>query len=379
MLYVGVDVHKKVCNACIENGEGRVVEEPVFSNDSRGVEVLLEALRGGEAKAVLESTGNLWLRLYVCLEAAGVEVVLANPMKTKAIAQARLKNDKVDARTLADLLRADLVAPCYVPPAEVRELRSLVRHRMNLVRDRTRVKNRIHALLDKYEVKRCPSTDVFGKAGTQWLNETVANNKLLTAVDRLILEAELRHIESLSNLIDEADVSTAKVAKESSDVKLLMSIPGVDYYTALLFTSEVGDIRRFPSAGNLASWLGLTPRVHQSGNVTHSGRITKQGSPRVRWALVQAAHIAVRWDEHRAKQYTRIAQRRGEGKAIVAIAREIATAAYHMLTRKESYRFNAHNSSVNRKLRKMERTANKHVERYIVWGSTDTEPPIETA
>ena len=131
--------------------------------------------------------------------------MLANPKKTRAIAEARLKNDKVDARTLADLLRADLVAPSYVPPKEIRELRNLIRHRMNLVRDRTRLKNRVHALLDKYEL-RFSGTDLFGKAGTEWLR-TIKEE--LSRVDRLTLEANLRQIELLNQLVDEADLRIA--------------------------------------------------------------------------------------------------------------------------------------------------------------------------
>ncbi|MGB3459304.1 MAG: transposase [Halobacteriota archaeon] len=124
MWYIGIDVHKKMCNACIKDLEGNIQKELEFPNKSTGTDKLLEAIEGREAKAVIESTGNMWLRLYLGLEEAGVEVVLANPKKTKAIAEAKLENDKVDARTLADLLRAKLIAHCYVPPESVRELRS---------------------------------------------------------------------------------------------------------------------------------------------------------------------------------------------------------------------------------------------------------------
>ncbi len=243
-----------------------------------------------------------------------------------------------------------MVAPCYVPPNEIREVRNLIRHRMNLVRDRTMVKNRIHSLLDKYEFKFV-GTDMFGMAGMDWLKSIAIE---LSRIDRLVLEAELRHIEALNTLIEDAEASIAKEAKESDDVKLLMSIPGVDYYTAMLFTSEIGDVSRFSSANKLASWLGLTPRVHQSGSASYSGRITKQGSPRVRWSLVQSAHVAVKYNDHFSSQYHRILKRRGEGKAIVAIAREIAIAAYHMLTRREAYRFSSR-AFVNGKLKRLKR------------------------
>lgn len=256
----------------------------------------------------------------------------------------------MDARTLADLLRADLVAPCYVPPKEIRELRSLIRHRTNLTRDLTRVKNLIHSLLDKYELKGFDGKDLFGKEGMKWLR-TIAHK--LSWVDGLTLEAELRQVELLNQLIEEVNLRIALEAVDSEDVKLPMTIPGVDYYTALLFISEVGDISRFPSASKLVSWLGITPRVQQSGEKSYNGRITKEGSPRLRWALVQAAHVAVR-DNHMAEKYNRIERRRGGGKAIVAVAREIAVAMYYMLIRREPYWFSGE-AFVNRKLKKLGR------------------------
>lgn len=350
MWYIGIDVHKKLCNACIKDRDGNVLDELPFPNKSQGIDKLLEAIDGRDAKAAIESTSNLWLRVYLCLEEAGVEVVLANPKKTRAIAEARLKSDKMDAATLADLLRADLVAPCYVPPADVRELRSLIRHRMTLVRDRTMVKNRVHSLLAKYELEGFSGTDIFGKGGMEWLRGIMND---LSEVDRLFLDSSLREVELLNQLLEEAELRIAKESIESDDVKLLMSIPGVDYYIALLFTSEIGDINRFGSSSKLVSWLGLAPRVRQSGGTSKHGRITKEGSPRVRWALVQAAHSAVRWDWHFSEKYHRIKKRRGKGKAIVAVAREMAVAMYHMLSRKEVYRFSSE-AFASRKYKRLE-------------------------
>jgi len=197
MWYIGIDVHKKMCNACIKDKEGNIQKELEFPNKSTGTDKLLEAIEGREAKAVIESTGNMWLRLYLGLEEAGVDVVLANPKKTKAIAEAKLKNDKVDARTLADLLRAKLIAQCYVPPESVRALRGLVRHRINITKDMTRVKNRIHAILDKYELE-FTATDMFGKAGMAWLRGITSK---LTELDQFVFDAELRHVETLKGLI----------------------------------------------------------------------------------------------------------------------------------------------------------------------------------
>ena len=152
MNSIGIDVGKKICRASIKDQHGRILHELSFSNDTAGIGSLLSAAsRYGRARAVVESTGNMWMRIHDTLEDHGVETVLANPIKTKVIAQARIKNDRLDARILADLLRGNLVYESYVPSKEWREKRSLVRHRVSLVKARTALRNKVHALLDKYE------------------------------------------------------------------------------------------------------------------------------------------------------------------------------------------------------------------------------------
>ncbi len=351
MIYIGIDVHKKFCVACIKDRDGDVLAQLKFLNKSRGMDKLLEEIGGKPAKAVVESTGNHWIRLYEKLEEAGVEVVLSNPSKTKAIAEARLKNDKVDASTLADLLRANLVARCYVPPSAIRELREILRVRMNLVRDRTRVKNRVHALLARYEVPKFEGAVIFGKGGMKWLRSLE-----LTSTDSFVLKTYTNQIEYLNGLIHDLEKTIAQVAVDDEDCQLLMTIPGISFYTAMMFSSEVGDIERFPSSNNLVSWLGLAPRVRQSGNTLHHGHITKMGSPRVRSVLVQAAHTAVRHSDHFRTKYERIGARRGKPKAIVAVARELAVACFHMLKKKEPYKF-MDMGLVRRKYKRMERVA----------------------
>jgi len=351
MIYIGIDVHKKFCVACIKDKEGTVLAQLKFLNKSRGMDKLLEIVDGRPAKAVVESTGNLWLRLFNTLEEAGVEVILSNPSKTKAIAEARLKNDKIDASILADLLRANLVAQCYVPPSSVRELREILRVRMNLVKDRTRVKNRVHALLDRYEPPKFEGTDVFGKGGMNWLRGLE-----LTPTDSFVLNTYTNQIEFLNGLVQDLERAIAQVAVDDDDCQILMTIPGISFYTAMMVSSEIGDIERFPSSSKLVSWLGLAPRVRQSANTLHHGNITKMGSPRVRAVLVQAAQTAVRYDDHFRIKYERIGARRGKGKAIVAVARELAVACFHMLKRREPYKF-MDIGLVRRKYKNMERIA----------------------
>ncbi len=160
-------MHKKRCQACLKDEKGRLVQELSIPNDTEGVEQLGRLLQAyGEARIALESTGNLWTRVYDILNQHGFKVILANPYKSRIIAEAKIKNDKMDARVLADLVRADLIAESYVPDTETREQRALLRHRRSLVEDTTAVKNRIHNQLDKYDLKP-EYGDLFGKQGRE--------------------------------------------------------------------------------------------------------------------------------------------------------------------------------------------------------------------
>ena len=281
----------------------------------------------------MESTSTLWMKLYDALEEEGIPVVLANPYKTRVIAESKIKNDKVDAAILADLLRAGLVASSYVAEKEVRELKELIRYRHTIKGQTTAIKNRIHSILNKHDMT-FEGTDLFGKKGKAWLKTIIPQ---LKKVDAFVLKEELAHLDHFSETLDKIESDLAREAVEREDVHLLMSITGVDFFTALLFLCEVGDISRFPSASHLSSWVGLVPRVHQSGDTLYHGRITKQGNRLVRWALVQAAHASVRWDPGMASFYNRIAARKGKKKAIVAVARKLSVIIYHMLKKHERY------------------------------------------
>lgn len=255
-------------------------------------------------------------------------------------------------RTLAHLLRADLVAASYVPNKETRARRSLLRHRANLVKTRTEIKNRIHNLLDKYDLKS-DFSDIFGKQGLEWLQ-----GLQLPPIDRTILNSDLALLDSLETQIQNMNIEIAKLACNQEDAKLLMTMPGIDYYSAMIISSEIGDVKRFSTAEKLASWAGLAPSIHQSGSQTKRGHITKQGSRMLRWILVQSAQISHRCDPRFQHMYQRIAARRGNNKAIIAVAREMLTVAYYMLTRREEYR-GMDMERYKEKLKRLERIANR--------------------
>jgi len=328
--YVGVDVGKERCRAAIMNKQGTMEKEFFFENNQKGINHLTSLLTCDD-QVVMESTANLWLTLYEALDDKHIKTVLANPMKTKAIASARVKTDKVDAKILAHLLRADLIAESYVPPQQIREIRALIRHRLSLMKMRTMVKNKVHALTDKYGY-RCEFSDMFGVSGLKWLRTLEMKD-----LDRLILENHLLHIEVINLQIGKADVAIKGKACEDEDVRLLMSLPGIDVRTALLLKSEIGLIGRFEGYKHLVSWAGLAPRVHQSGNVEWNGGITRCGSGILRWAMVEAARSAVRWDEKFCDFYGRVKARRGDQKAIVAVANKMLKVVWVMLVRREVY------------------------------------------
>lgn len=328
--YVGIDFGKARCRAAMMNQSGAVEREFFFENSSRGIADLVLSLNS-EDKVVMESTGNLWLNLYDSLDQRNIRVVLANPLKTKALASAKVKTDKLDARILAHLLRADLIAEGCVPPETVRGMRALVRHRLSLVRMRTMIKNKVHAVVDKYGY-RCGCSDMFGRSGTWWLRAQEFSD-----LDRLFLENHLMLIESINMQVRRVDEAIRERVSQDEDVRLLLSLTGVDVHTALLLRSEIGPIERFADYKRLVSWAGLAPSVHQSGSVEFHGRITKRGSSLLRWALVEAARIAVQHDDRMRAFYERVAARRGDQKAVVAVACKMLKIVWFMLSRRETY------------------------------------------
>jgi transposase len=246
-----------------------------------------------------------------------------HPLRCKAIASARLKNDKVDAAILAQLLRADLLPEAWIAPPEVRQLRALLRHRASLVRLGTGLRNRIHAVVADFGYDRTGS--YWTGPGRGWLAELD-----LPAVSREIVTDCLAFIDALAPAVDRIDGELRQHAKADPRVKVLTALPGVGQFTALVMLAEIGDITRFPSARKLASWAGLTPTVRGSDLTVRHGHISKQGSAWLRWVLNQAAQTAKRSPEF-APIYAAITRRRGKKIATTAIARKLLTRAYHML------------------------------------------------
>ena len=330
MKYYGIDIHKKYSVYAAIDERGVILEQGRIPNEPQAFARVMNHSAEG-SKAVIEATCN-WYYVHDLLEGMVEEVCVAHPLRTKAIASARVKTDKVDATTLAQLLRADLIPKSYVPSREVRELRELLRYRASLVRMRTRIKNKIQALLTKNGLQHSFS-DLFGKAGRKWLTSLE-----LRPVYRNALEGYLRVLDSLDKEILPVTREIDTIAPADPRAKLLVSMPGIGYYTALLILSEIGDIERFPSPEHLVSYAGLNPSVHSSGGITRYGRITKQGSSWLRWILTESASIAARHPGKLQSFHQKVARKHGTKTANIALAREILRICYYLLKKGEGYR-----------------------------------------
>ena len=323
MNSVGIDLHRNRSHIAVIDEQGELTLSRRIVN---GREAFLELLGGleGESQIAVEATYG-WEWLAELLEDSGYDLHLAHPLRTRAIAAARVKTDAVDAKTLALLLRAELLPEAYVAPRELRDLRELLRHRIALTAMRSALKNRVHAILAKHGITR-EHSDLFGKGGRQFLAALELREAPRARLDSLIaLICDFdREIEATSKEIDQR-------AKADDRVDVLCQIRGIGPYTAMLIIAEVGEIARFPDARHLCAWAGLTPTVRSSDGKARLGHISRQGSPALRWALVEAAQKCTTGGGPLREQFERIAKRRGRKIAKVAVARQILTLSYYGL------------------------------------------------
>jgi transposase len=345
---VGLDVHRDFCEvALVEAGElrsaGRIETKP------DALELFAQSL-GPHDHVALEVTGNAW-EIARILEPHVARVIVVSPSDT-GIRQARAKTDRLDARALAKLLAAGQLDAVWCPDERIRAMRRRLARRSQLVRARTRAKNEIHAVLVRRLKGKPPMSDLFGVKGRQWLSELE-----LPLEERETADAALRQVEFLDREIAAVEQLIAAEALGWPEVKRLMTVPGVNVIVAATFMAAVGDVRRFPDRRKLTGYLGLDPKVRQSGAGPAShGRISKQGSSSARHALVEASWSTVRQPGPIAGFYARVKARRGHQVAIVAAARRLACLFWCLLTRREDYAF-AQPSLTKKKMRRLELTA----------------------
>ena len=334
--YVGVDYHKKFSYLSVMDRKGSVVKEGKVANTKEAVNKFLGKEYSRDTSAVLEA-GRNWTVMYDWLEEELDEVKLAHPLKVKAIAEAKIKTDKIDAKTLAHLLRCDLVPEAYVPNRDTRIVKNILRQRMFLVKLATMVKNRIHLIIDRHpELKnQIDLQDLFGKQGLEWL-KIVA----LPKEDRRILDEELELLEYLNERIASSNHWVALIGKDDERLKLLMTIPGIGKFFALLIASEIDDISRFKDKNKLASYAGLIPSVFASADKIFHGRIVRHGNKYLRWAFIEAVWPAIRKDLSLREYYESLKARKGSNQAKVAVARRLCIIAYRILSQNRPYRIN---------------------------------------
>lgn len=329
MFYVGLDVHKNYSYSTVMDEGGRVLEQAKIANAKECFRNFFSSLER-PVHVAMEATRN-WYYLYDIMEDIVDRVHLAHPLKTRAIAHARIKTDKISSSILAHLLRTDLLPSSYIPSKEIRDQKELLRYRASLVGLRTMIKNKVHSLLSKNGLAS-PYSDPFGKKGLLWLKALPLREHYREALD-----GYLRLLASLDEEIRGATKRIDLEVKDNPQALLIDTMPGIGRYLALLIASEIGDIHRFPDPKHLVSYAGLVPSVHSSGGITHLGRITKQGSPWLRYAMVEAAQRAHIRKGRLKVFYERIASKHGTKAARVALAREMLIIIYHLLSKNRPY------------------------------------------
>jgi len=324
MIHVGVDLHQRFCYMTALKASGEKLQAGAVTNEKGALRQYFRQFRGQAVQVAVEACG-FWPGFREVVEPEVKRLVLVHPQRVKAIASAKLKNDRVDSATLAHLLRCDLLPESWKADRETQTRRQQVRWRTTMVRQRTRLKNQVHAVLHQQGL-RSPQTDLFGKRGRLWL----AGAKLPEA-GRQTANACLRMIDHYGEEIKNQNLQLREKAAGDDRVARLMTIPGIGEVSALMLLAEIGDLNRFHSKEALCSYAGLVPRVRESAGKAARGGITRQGSSTLRWILVEAAQVATRSSPAARRYYERLQRRKHKHVARVALARKLLITVYALL------------------------------------------------
>jgi transposase len=330
METIGLDIHRKQCQSTVIDEHGDITEVKRFDSTSEAIRAYFKGHPG--ARVAIESTG-VWEHVYKTIRSCGNPVVLANPLKTRLIAEARVKTDKVDSLILAQLMKADMLPECYVPDDETREARKDVRERQLMKKTSTALKNHVYSELLRRGIEY--KDGVLGsKTGRKWAKQVLAEPRL---------EQTFTILETVEGAISDYNAERLLPAFERNEkAKVASTMVGIGYYTALTIVSELGDINRFPDTDKVVSYCGLNPSVHQSAEHERHGSITKTGPTSLRWVLVEAAHSHLLHCKEKEKCrlcqfYKRVSHRRGKNRAIVAMAAKMVRILYWMLKLNKPY------------------------------------------
>jgi transposase len=351
LTYIGIDAHKRDCHITEMTTEGTVLRKYRIPTSEHALKTTAAAWPKEAWVAIESSTTGKWVYRY--LAAQKVNVALADPIKVSRMRGWNKKTDEEDSYLLADLLRMNRLPRVHAYAEETDRIRALVHYRATLGQKIAAAKNASHAVLSLNGI-RFHGTDLFGRGGLHFLSRLT--DKDLPHEARFVLQAHLHEIQFLTQQAQQVQAELARIGTGDEDVQRLMTIPGFDYYSALIVATEIEDIHRFPSAKKLVGWSGLAPRIHQSGETTKRGPISKAGPALLRWVLIQAAHAGVKKDGKLKRFNATLGKRIGKGKAIVATARKLLVIVYQLLAKGKEYE-DRDDDLTAKKLRRMKRVA----------------------
>lgn len=336
MKSIGIDISKDKCDACVIGHDGKVLEETAYANTTNDAAKFARKMKRKykTCQAACETTGNLWLKTFEAFESADIPIKLANTFRLKIISSADTKTDKIDARKIAQVLRAGMIPECYVAPPKVRGERELIRYIIALVQARTKMLNYLRNLLSKYDIK-INAYSLYSKKALKQLDGVTLENMN----DSFILANCVRRIRASNDDIAAVEAEIRKRAVMNEDVMRVMSMTGIDSFGAMLIVSEIADIKRFSTPESLVAWAGLCPTVYQSGDKEYHGHMRQKCNRRVRWMMIEAAGTAARHDPRMAKFYEKTLARHG-GKyspTIPHVANKMMRIIWKILTAHEKY------------------------------------------
>jgi transposase len=336
-MYIAFDSHKKYTFASVAKPAGGVFQERRIEHRRGAVKAFLSAYES-KSPVAIETIGS-WYWIVDEIEAAGMLPQLVHARKAKVMMGMINKTDKLDARGMNRLQQNGTLPIVWIPPAELRDQRDLARTRMMFSNLRTKLKNKIHANLDKYALSISEVSDIFGVTGRKLINERLPE---LPSETRYATEQLLKELDHVQEQIAAFEKRMHEVFEENPDLALLKTLPGVGFILGMVLLLELGDVNRFASNEHMASYGGTTPRVHSSGGKTRFGQLRSDVNHYVKWAFMEAAnhamiHHKAHPERHVSRLYNRIRQKKGHPKAIGAVARHLAEATYWILKKKTPY------------------------------------------
>lgn len=338
MQYIAFDSHKRYTFASVSGEDGKLIEEARVEHEPGAVRDFLSYWDSGSPVAV-ETIGN-WYWIVDEIEEADMVPKLVHARKAKLMMGMINKTDKLDARGMNRLQKTGTLPTVWIPPGELRDKRDLPRTRMVFSQMRTRLKNRIHATLAKYALSIPGVSDYFGSKGKVSLQKHVASLPIHT---RYVCEKLIEELEHIQETIDLIENRMREAFNDVPELSLLRSLPGVGFILGTVILLEVGDVERFASGANLASYAGTTPRVHSSGGKARVGQLRSDVNRFLKWAFIEAANLVATQRNHHpcrhvSRLYERIRAKKGHQKAVGAVARHLAEATYWILKKKVCYR-----------------------------------------